>query len=88
MTWRVEIDAAAVREIKQIRRKHPHLVARLEDILDTLARNPLEPTHNYEPLKWNFSGYHSRRLDSQHRVVYRIDGKGIVVVVIQVMGHY
>lgn len=88
MAWRVEFDREAMKDVKTLYKKHHHLIARFEDILDTLRRDPLEPTHNFEYLLGNLRGYCSRRLDNKNRVVYRIDGKNVLVYVIQCMGHY
>ena len=33
-----------------------------------------------EPLKHQFSGYWSRRIDSEHRLVYKVDTENIYIV--------
>ncbi len=33
-----------------------------------------------EPLKHQFSGYWSRRIDSEHRLVYKVDADNIYIV--------
>ena len=39
-----------------------------------------------EPLKHNWSGYWSRRIDREHRLVYRVENENIVIV--QCRYHY
>ena len=88
MTWAVELDPAAARELKTLYKKHHGLIPRWVDIKETLKRDPLEESHNFEPLKGNYSGFFSRRLSQKDRVIYRVDGKQVLVFVIQILGHY
>lgn len=54
-------------------------------IRDT-QRSPFEGIGKPEPLKANLSGLWSRRIDGEHRLVYRyIDGD---LEIAQCMGHY
>ncbi|MBK7900259.1 MAG: Txe/YoeB family addiction module toxin [Azonexus sp.] len=39
-----------------------------------------------EPLKFNFSGYWSRRIDDEHRVVYKVADEEIILA--QLRGRY
>lgn len=39
-----------------------------------------------EPLKNNFSGFWSRRIDGANRIVYKIEGEFIQII--QCKGHY
>lgn len=88
MPYKIEFDLAAEKDVKTLYRKHKHLISRFEDILETLRRDPLEPSHNFEPLKHRMHGYFSRRLDGTNRVVYKMDGKLILVYIVQCLGHY
>jgi len=48
-------------------------------IKDTL-RNPCEGVGKPEPLKANLSGYWSRRINTEHRLVYEVLEDSMVVV--------
>jgi toxin YoeB len=86
MTWTVLYTTAAQRDVKTIRKRYPHLVDKLETIDAQLRSDPLHPTHRFEALRGDLSGYYSRRLDGFHRVVYRIERPDVVVV--SCLGHY
>jgi toxin YoeB len=86
LTWTVLYTPAAQRDVKSIRRRHPHLVPRLEEVDAILRRNPREPSHHFEALRGDLTGYYSRRLDGFHRIVYRIERPDVVVV--SCLGHY
>ena len=46
----------------------------------------LEGIGKPEPLKENLSGFWSRRIDGEHRIVYAVEND--VVVIIACRGHY
>ena len=49
---------------------------RLNDLLKQCMREPFRGTGKPEPLSGNLSGWWSRRIDREHRLVYRVSGKG------------
>jgi toxin YoeB len=52
------------------------LLKRVNEILKDIDRNGYEGIGKPEPLKGDFSGYWSRRIDDYHRIVYKIqDGE-------------
>lgn len=60
---------------------------KLNLLIKEALRTPYEGTGRPEPLKGNFSGYWSRRIDEAHRLVYRVTDAGDMTV-IQCRGHY
>lgn len=54
----------------------PKLLARLNDLIKECRRDPFRGTGKPEPLGGNLSGWWSRRINSEHRLVYRVSGKG------------
>ena len=59
---------------------------RINLLLIDIQRNNFEGIGKPEPLKENFSGFWSRRIDEVNRLVYRIN-KGTIEI-IQCKGHY
>ena len=68
--------------IKQDKKTLKRILMLLKDI----DRNLYEGIGNPEPLKGNFSGYWSRRIDSKNRIVYKI--KNDTVLIAQCGSHY
>lgn len=67
--------------------KDKKTIKRINELLKDIVRgNPFEGIGKPEPLKGNLSGFWSRRIDEQHRLVYRIHGD--VCQVAQCKGHY
>lgn len=59
---------------------------RINQLLQDICRNGYSGIGKPEPLKENFSGYWSRRIDEVNRLVYRISDEQIEII--QCRGHY
>ncbi len=64
------------------------LCEKIETLLQELLEHPREGTGKPEILKGNLSGYWSRRINREHRLVYSIDDNIVTVSVISAKGHY
>lgn len=49
---------------------------RINALLKECARDPFRGTGKPEPLGKNLSGWWSRRINREHRLVYRVTGRG------------
>ncbi|MCX6285412.1 MAG: Txe/YoeB family addiction module toxin [Bacteroidetes bacterium] len=55
------------------------LLGKINDLIRDIQRNPYEGSGKPEPLRYDLSGFWSRRIDREHRLVYRIDGDDLVI---------
>jgi toxin YoeB len=55
-------------------------VKRINLLIKDIDRNPYEGIGKPEPLKANLKGYWSRRIDSEHRIVYAVEKNQIVYI--------
>ena len=62
------------------------VLKKVNDLLKDISRNPYEGIGKPEPLKHALSGFWSRRITDEHRLVYRVEGD--VIKVAQVRYHY
>lgn len=62
------------------------ILKRINALLQEITRQPYEGIGDPEPLKHHWTGYWSRRIDREHRLVYKVMDAGIVVV--QCRYHY
>ena len=62
------------------------ILKKVNDLLRDISRNPYEGIGKPEPLKHVLSGFWSRRITNEHRLVYRVEGN--VSKVSQVRYHY
>ncbi len=51
-----------------------------------IKRNPFSGIGDPEPLKHNWTGYWSRRIDREHRIVYKVTDNAIIIA--QCRYHY
>lgn len=52
------------------------LLERVNVLISECMRHPFKGTGKPEPLKDNLRGWWSRRIDREHRLVYRVTGSG------------
>ena len=45
---------------------------RINELLKDISRNPYEGIEKPEPLKFNYAGFWSRRIDEEHRLIYKV----------------
>jgi toxin YoeB len=59
---------------------------RINLLIQDIERNPFEGIGKPEPLKYDLSGYWSRRIDDSNRIVYKVNGD--VLEILQCRTHY
>ncbi|MFM9853763.1 MAG: Txe/YoeB family addiction module toxin [Sphingomonadaceae bacterium] len=66
------------------------LLEKLNGLLEECRRHPFKGTGKPEPLSGNLTGWWSRRINQEHRLVYRVSGTGAAqaVEVAQCRYHY
>lgn len=64
------------------------LKAKVQFLLDIVARNPFENPPAYEKLVGDLAGAYSRRINIQHRLVYQVLEKERTVKIIRMWTHY
>jgi toxin YoeB len=60
--------------------------SKINALLDDIQRHPFSGIGKPEPLKGNLSGFWSRRISREHRLVYRVE-KGVLQIA-QCRFHY
>lgn len=62
------------------------MVRRINVLIEDILRSPFEGIGKPEPLKNQMAGCWSRCIDTEHRLVYRVEGGSIQIV--QARHHY
>ncbi len=52
----------------------------INDLLNDIARNPYDGIGKPEPLKHQYKGFWSRRIDAEHRLIYKCQDNEIYIV--------
>lgn len=53
---------------------------RVNQLIKDIMRNPFSSIGEPEPLRHNWTGYWSRRIDREHRIVYKYEDEKIQIV--------
>lgn len=56
-------------------RHDPEMLAKINDLIEECRRHPFNGRGKPEPLKGDLSGWWSRRITREDRLVYRVTGK-------------
>jgi len=62
------------------------ILERINKLIREIQRSPFEGTGKPEPLKHALSGYWSRRINDEHRIVYKIESNSLMIA--QLRYHY
>lgn len=54
----------------------PTITAKINELIKDISRNSFRGVGKPEPLRGEYAGWWSRRINSRHRLVYRILGSG------------
>lgn len=66
--------------------KDPKILVRINQLIRDTDRDPFHGLGKPEPLKGEFSGWWSRRIDKENRLIYRV--RGGVLEIAQCGTHY
>jgi len=86
MAFKVQIKNSAKADLKKI--KTSHLRDNFTEVVRQLTQDPYKPNQGFEKLRPPVAGKYSRRLNTQHRVVYSIDGERALVLIWSAWSHY
>lgn len=86
MTWRLGFSKAAAKDVSKL--ASAGLKPKAQELLDVLRRNPWQNPPPYEKLIGELAGAHSRRINRQHRLVYRVDESDHRVDILRMWTHY
>ncbi len=62
------------------------VLKRINELIKDCMRQPFSGVGKPEPLKFNMSGCWSRRITSEHRLVYRVENESLILI--QCRYHY
>lgn len=62
------------------------ILKRINELIKAIRREPFSGIGDPEPLRFNWSGFWSRRINREHRLVYTIENDTLMIV--QCRYHY
>jgi toxin YoeB len=67
-------------------RTNRQVLSRINALIRDIQRSPLDGIGKPEPLRHNLSGYWSRRITDEHRIIYKVDADTLFIA--QLRYHY
>lgn len=86
MSWQLLFSKDARKDAVKL--KHSGLQKKTDALLDILEKDPYTTYPPYEKLVGDLEGFYSRRINIQHRLVYRIDKKKQRILIDRMWTHY
>ncbi|MEG0403863.1 MAG: Txe/YoeB family addiction module toxin [Anaerorhabdus sp.] len=68
--------------------KDANLDKKTRALLDLITISPYENPPRYEKLVGDLKGCYSRRINAQHRLVYKVDDEKRVIKILSMWSHY
>ena len=62
------------------------MLKKINSLIVSISRDPFNGIGKPESLKYGLSDYWSRRIDQEHRLVYKVEGD--ICEILQCKGHY
>ena len=63
-----------------IKQREPKLAEKIKELIKNIMETPFEGKGKPEALKFDLSGCWSRRINQQHRLVYRIVDNEVIII--------
>lgn len=86
--YRIVFTEDAQKDLRMLQKKAPQAMKKLKSLLDELQEHPRVGTGQIEQLKHYAEETWSRRINKEHRLVYRIYDDIVEVLVLSTYGHY
>lgn len=86
--YRIVFTEDAQKDLLMLQKKAPQAIKKLKSLLVELQEHPRTGTGQVEQLKHFAEDTWSRRINKEHRLVYRIYDDVVEVLVLSTYGHY
>ena len=86
--YRIVFTEDAQQDLLKLQKKAPQAIKKLKSLLVELQEHPRTGTGQVEQLKYYKEETWSRRINKEHRLVYRIYDDIVEVLVLSTYGHY
>lgn len=68
----ISLDKEVISSLNYFAINEPKILAKIMKLIYSTAKNPFDGIGKPEPLKHEWSGYWSRRINQEHRLVYKV----------------
>lgn len=87
--FKLKIEELAAKHLeKHFKSGNKANIKKIEKIFVELTKTPYIGIGSPEPLKYDLSGFWSRRINQKDRLIYKVEETTVVILIISAMGHY
>lgn len=83
---RLEFEPRAFADLQHWVRTDGRMAKKVLKLIEETKRAPFEGIGKPEPLKGVLSGWWSKRIDQEHRLIYQVKDESLIIA--QARGHY
>ncbi len=76
----IKFTDQALEDLEYWKQHDQQKVARIKKLLTNIMETPYSGIGKPEALKYDLHGYWSRRIDHEHRLIYKVDSEAVIVV--------
>jgi len=84
--YKVEYHQSAIKDIAKL--KESNLANKAKKLIDVIKENPFQNPPPYEKLTGDLKGLYSRRINIQHRLVYKVKESEKKIQILSMWTHY
>ena len=85
---RLIFSPLALEQWNDWKRTNPQVAKRIKKLLEDIYAHPFTGIGKPEPLKFDLAGKWSRRINSEHRIIYKVSDGIIEIDVLSMKYHY
>ncbi len=82
----IQFSPTAIDNLKLFKSGNHRLAFKVFELISDIQLNPFDGLGKPEPLKGNFQGYWSRRINDEHRLIYKVTDD--LIFIYACYGHY
>lgn len=84
--YKISLSSQSIQDLVYFTKSQPKLLVKVTKLLESIYKTSSEGIGKPEPLKHDFQGCWSRRVDQEHRLIYFLQDEAIQIISFR--GHY
>lgn len=76
----IELRPNAIQDLKFFKQKHPQKLDRIFELISDIKKHAFSGIGKPEKLQYDLKGCWSRRIDKEHRLVYKVESNKIIIL--------
>lgn len=83
---KIQFSSDAINDLKKFKSVDQKLAFKIFELITDIQNDPFKGLGKPEPLKGNYSGFWSRRINNEHRLIYSVTNE--LINIFSCFGHY